>query len=249
MIKPVFDPRRGKMRVIGFVSGSGKGIVTIIERQKELEAESKCNFEVVGIFTDNPGSKAFSLGQTFNLPVLLNDIHEFYGARNEKINNLKIREDYDKETIRLIEPLHPDFLVFAGYVWVATPTLVKAYHAINAHPADLAVIKDGKRAYAGADGIGAALSAGETKLHSSVHLVTTQVDGGPILLISKPVIVEEDPGLSKKERWRKYLNLVNRQSLLLLPLAVEKLSTGDFQWDEQRNVYEGGRAIPEGVRL
>ena len=58
MNKPLYDPQKGKMRVAGLVSGSGKGLLAIIERQKQLETKGDCNFEVVGLFSDNPKSKA-----------------------------------------------------------------------------------------------------------------------------------------------------------------------------------------------
>jgi folate-dependent phosphoribosylglycinamide formyltransferase PurN len=203
----------------------------------------------VGIFTDNPGSGAFSIGKEYNLPVLLNDIRQFYKDHNQKITNLALREQFDKKTTDLIAPLNPEFLVLAGYVWVTTSPLLQKFQAINAHPADLSVVKDGKRAYAGADGIGAALKSGEKRLYSSVHLVTAEVDGGPILLISRPIHVEEDTSLSSRDRWRKYLKLVNEQSRSLLPLALEKLSCGEFESDEGGNVYYQGSLIPKGHRL
>jgi len=249
MPKQLYDPGKGKMRVVGLVSGSGKGVIAVIERQLELRVISADNFEVVGIFTDNPESRASSIAEDFGLPLLVNDIRRFYQERGRPISDLGVREAYDRETVRLLEALEPDILVFAGYVWVATHVLVDAFQIINAHPADLAVMQDGNRAYAGADGIGAALLAGERQLHSSVHLVTTEVDGGPILLISKPVPVEEYANLDSRDRWRKCLKLVNQQSRRLLPLALEKLAGGEFASDETGTIYYQGKAIPHGLRL
>ena len=245
----LYDPQKGKMRVVGMASGSGKGVSAIIDRQKEMRAAAADNFEVVGIFTDNPHSRTSSIAKNYGLPLVVNDIRQFYQERGRPISDLGVREAYDRETVRLLEPLEPDILVLAGYVWVATHLLVDAFQIINGHPADLAVMKGGKRAYAGADGIGAALRAGERQLHSTVHLVTTEVDGGPILLISKPVPVEEDANLDSRERWRKYLSLVNQQQRRLLPLALEKLASGDFASDETGTIYYQGKAIPSGLRL
>jgi folate-dependent phosphoribosylglycinamide formyltransferase PurN len=249
MLKKLHDPEKGIMRVVGMVSGSGKSVVSIIDRQKEKRAVGENNFEVVGIFTDNPDSQAAAIAESFNRPLLVNNIHQFYQERGRPISDLKVREAYDRETVRMLKPLKPDLLVFAGYVWVATHALVEAFQIINAHPADLSVMKGTHRAYAGADGIGAALMAGERQLHSSVHLVNTEVDGGPILLISKPVPVEEDPGLDSRERWRKYLRLVNQLQRQLVPLAVEKMASGDFASDDNGLIHHQGEAIPHGLRL
>ena len=69
MNKPLFDCSKGKLRIAGLISGSGKSLISIIERQKELEADSNCNFEVVGLFSDNPNSKAEHISKTYNIPV------------------------------------------------------------------------------------------------------------------------------------------------------------------------------------
>ena len=237
------------MRVIGLVSGSGKGIVTVLERQRELETAAKCNFEVVGIMTDNPHSQAEAIGQKYQIPMVINDIRKFYRDRQIPLRDLSIREAYDRETIQLIMPLKPDFLIFAGYVWVATAALVDQFQIINAHPADLSVMNGDTRAYGGADGIGDAMKAGEAQLHSSVHLVTDKVDDGPILFISKPVPVEGDDDLTPKDRWRKYLKLVNLESRILIPLAIEHIANGNITQDLTGMLYYKGEPIPSGHRL
>ena len=249
MPQTLFDRQKGKMRVIGLVSGSGKGMVAVLERQYALEKSSRCDFEVAGIVTDNPDSQAAVIGQKYKIPVLTNDIRKFYRNRQKPLRDLNIREAYDRETVKLIMPLKPDFLIFAGYVWVATAALVDQYQIINAHPADLSVMKGDIRAYGGADGIGAALKAGESQLHSSVHLVTDKVDDGPVLFISKPVPVQADSDLTPKERWRKYLKLVNLESRILIPLAVEQIANGNITQDGSGMLYYKGEPIPSGHRL
>jgi folate-dependent phosphoribosylglycinamide formyltransferase PurN len=249
MLKKLHDPQKGKLRIVGMVSGSGKSLVSIIERQKELANESKDSFEVVGIFTDNPSSLASAIGKKYNLPVFINDIRKFYHENKFYIKNFKAREIYDRATLKMISNVNGNLLVFAGYVWVATYPLINSYLIINAHPADLTVMKDGKRAYAGADGIGDALRAGERFLRSSVHLVTEDVDGGPLLSVSKPIPVEDDLNLEGKVRWRKYLKLVNQAQRQLLVFAVEKIAEGNFESDDSGNIYYLGEPIPRGIQL
>jgi len=60
----------------------------------------------------------------------------------------------DYKTFRAVKP---DFLAYAGYVWATTAPIVNAYIGVNAHPADLSIEKDGRRAYAGANGVRDAL--------------------------------------------------------------------------------------------
>ena len=98
MLTQLYNPKKGKMRIVGLISGSGKGLVAVMERQQKLSAMSKNNFEVVGIFTDNASSQASAIGSLFGIPVLTNDIRRYYHDRGKPINDLKMREAYDHET-------------------------------------------------------------------------------------------------------------------------------------------------------
>ena len=249
MLKPLFDSTKGRMRVAGLVSGSGLSFRTIIEQQIEMQAKSGCPYEVVAIFTDNPKSKAFDMEKEFNVPVFLNDIRAFYEKRGKKIADKKVREDFDRETIKLFEPLRPDFLAYAGYVWATTAPIVNAYIGVNAHPADLSIEKDGRRAYAGANGVRDALMGGESEVRSSLHLVTTQVDGGPILLLSDPVKVDKNSGMSLEEGSRFYLRPLNDRIRKLFPRVVKDIAEGIYRRDEKGLLYYGDIPIPKGVRL
>jgi len=249
MNNPLFHHKQGKLRVAGLISGSGKSLISIMERQKQLEAVSNCNFEVVGIFSDNPRSKAAAVSEKYNIPVFVNDIRAFYLSRNQKMTDKETRQAFDQETVNFLTPLKPDILVYAGYVWATTAPLLEAFPAVNCHPADLSVEKDGHRLYAGAQGVRDALLAGETKLCSSFHLVSAKVDHGPLLFISEPVAVEEDTDLDLNARSIKYLRLLNEKSRQLCALGIEKISNGAFTVNANGQLTYQGEPIPKGYRL
>jgi folate-dependent phosphoribosylglycinamide formyltransferase PurN len=249
MLKPMYDASKGKMRVAALASGSGASFRTVIEQQIEMLAKGGCPYEVVAVFTDNPKSKVFDMGKEFNVPVFLNDIHAFYEKRGKKLTDRQVREEYDRETINLLEPYKPDFLAYAGYVWATTAPLVRAFTGINGHPADLSVMKDGKRAFAGANGVRDALAAGETELRATLHLVTTEIDHGPILMISEPVRVERGPDFSLDQASREYLKLVNQKMRKLFPRVIKDIAEVTFKRDEKGALYYGDKPIPNGYRL
>jgi folate-dependent phosphoribosylglycinamide formyltransferase PurN len=248
-LKPIWDRSRGKMRVAALVSGSGKSLIEIIDQQIKMEAEGNSAYEVVGVFTDNPKSKATQIGEEFSLPVFANDIRSYYAHREKKIADRKVREEFDRETVGLLAPLKPDVLVYAGYVWATTAPLVNAFLGINVHPADLSVMKGGKRSFAGAYGVRDALLAGETKLASTAHIVTTEVDGGPILMISEPVQVEKHGKMSLDEMSRHYLRLLNEKARALFARVTKDLAEGVFKRDKAGELYYGEAPIPQGYRL
>lgn len=249
MTKPLYDPQDGKMRVAGLVSGSGKSLLSIIEKQKEIDTTGTCNFEVVGLFSDNPKSKAKEIGTTYKLPFLINDIKEFYRKKGAPIKNLEVRQEYDSQTAEFLKQLKPDVLVYAGYVWATTEPLLKEFMAINGHPADLRVIKDGHRVYAGANGVGDALAAGETNLFSTLHLVTPKIDHGPILMVSEPVPVVDQDAISDLDKMRYHLRLLNEKLRELFARVIDDVSQGRFGMEVDGCLTYNGTPIPNGFQL
>jgi folate-dependent phosphoribosylglycinamide formyltransferase PurN len=249
MLEPIHDPEKGRMRIGGLVSGSGKSLISIIEQQMEMEANGGSPFEVVAIFTENPKSKAFQIGETYNIPVFSNDIRKYYSSRNKKITDLAVRQDFDREIVRLLEPFRPDILAYAGYVWATTEPLLDAFLGVNAHPADLSIEREGKRVFAGAQGVRDALLAGETEVRTSLHLVSLVIDHGPILIISEPVEVLKEDERSLEERSRHYLRILNEKTRALFPRVMRDIAEGTYKRDENGLLYYGETPIPQGLRL
>jgi hypothetical protein len=88
-------------------------------------------------------------------------------------------------------------VALAGWDWVVGSELCRSFLFVNVHPGDLRVNDErGRRSYAGLGWVptAKALLAGERFVYSSTHLVTPQLDGGPIARVSRPVPVELPPG-------------------------------------------------------
>jgi acetyltransferase len=187
---------------------------------------------VVGIFSDNAKSKASEIGKKYGLPVFTNDIRKFYADRNKKITDKKVREKFDNQTLSFLEPLAPDVIAYAGYVWGTTAPLVNAFLGINVHPADLTIKKMGKRAYAGANGVRDTLLGKEAEIRSTAHIVTSTIDAGPILMLSEAVPIQDYGSISLEEASRKYLHLVNKEARELFPRVIKDLSMGKFKIDQ-----------------
>ncbi|AER65929.1 CoA-binding domain protein [Thermovirga lienii DSM 17291] len=251
MTQPIFNPSYGPMRVLGYASGSGATLFRALEMQKKLEQTDEGSpFQIVGLFSDNPDSKAVQLAKELNIPVKTLDIRQFYKEHNAPIKDREVRKLFDQKALELWEDLKPHLILLAGYVWATTEEILDALPVVNVHPADLSVQKDGKRAYAGADGVGDALRAGEKQLRSSSHLATSELDGGPILVISPPVDVIPAAEEMSFEDYRKYhLKLVNEQSRIVGARTVYEIAMGHFQLDSQGKVLYRGEYVPLGLRF
>ncbi len=152
-----------------------------------LDAAQATSWRIVVGVTSDPESEAPGLLDAAGVPALVHDLTAFYRARGARLRDLGVRHDYDRVTVDLLRPFRPDLIVLCGYLHIVTAPLLDAYpgRVINVHDADLAVTgEDGGAKYRGLRSTRDAIFAGEPETRSSVHLVTPQVDVGPLLVRS-----------------------------------------------------------------
>jgi phosphoribosylglycinamide formyltransferase-1 len=99
------------------------------------------------------------------------------------------RETYDAALAALIDEFDPGMVVLAGFMRILTPGFVARYHGrmFNIHPSLLPKFR-------GLHTHQRALEAGERIHGASVHFVTEELDGGPLVLQAEvPVEPGDDP--------------------------------------------------------
>jgi len=251
-LRPLHNPAQGKLRVVGFISGSGNTLWQALELQKQLEENWEgCPFEVVGVFSSDPGAKGVATAAEYGIPCASIDIRAYYKERGAKLKDREVRKEYDAAAAEMISEFRPDLVLLAGYVWATTEVLLNKYMFINVHPADLTKQKNGERLYAGPNGVGDALSAGEPYLRSSSHIATPELDGGPLLLISPkiPVDYEKAKEYVEKDFMRYYLRQVNAQSRAVGARTMYEIAIGNFSRDAEGRVFYKQEAAPLGISI
>jgi folate-dependent phosphoribosylglycinamide formyltransferase PurN len=90
------------------------------------------------------------------------------------------RAAFDAETAALLRPFDVDAVVLLGYLFVITEPLLRAFpdRILNLHDSDLPL-------YPGLHATCDAIYAGERETRSSAHLVTAQLDAGPVIARSE----------------------------------------------------------------
>lgn len=118
------------------------------------------------------------------------------------------REDYDQALIAAVEQFKPDLIVLAGFMRILTPEFVQHFSGklLNIHPSLLPK-------YQGLATHQRAIDAGDTEHGCSVHFVTEQLDGGPVILQAKVPIFPGDDASVVAER-------VHAQEHQIYPLVV-----------------------------
>lgn len=248
-MKKLYDLQDRKMRVAGFMSGSGSNLKKIIER-------SEAPYEVVVIFSDNPESNAKNIGNQYGIPVITRDMTEFYKEKNKPITDLEVRREFDSMTVDSIGPIGIDVVAYAGYMKVATAPLINAFLGVNVHPADLSITARGNRKFVGHHAVRDAILAGEKRIRSTTHIVEGVVDDGRILMISSPLEVnlsrdfnskDKDQVKSAENYWQSKLK--ESGDWVIFPKTLEYIAQGRYSQDEKGNLYFEGKPIPSGLSL
>jgi len=152
------------MRVVILGSGRGSNAEAILQAQ---QADQLGRARVVAVFSDKPDAGILSLGPRFGVPASYIDPAPF---------KTKLEGEGEARFIAAVGAAQPDLVVLAGFMRVIKPGFLAAFAGkiINLHPSLLP-------SFPGLDGIGQAFRRGVKVAGCTVHGVTAEVDGGPIL--------------------------------------------------------------------
>ena len=256
---PLYKLKKEPMRVAGFMSGSGSNLREILKYQNSLKNPS---FKIVIIFSDVEDKnvcRGEKIADEYNVMYFCNDIMKFYSARglNDK-KDMNVRKEYDKNTAELLKKFNVDLIALCGYMSLVTEEIFENFLTINLHPADLSIVENGKRKYAGLQAENAVLKAmlaGETHTRSCIHIVRKDADMGELLARSVPLEFIGD--LSKIED-ENALNIISKYHLevqkrvcewTMYPKVIELIARGRFEKDKNGTLYFDNKPIPHGVDM
>lgn len=209
------------------------------------------SYELVACVTSDAACVEFGRLEAAGTPAVLHDIRAFYAARGARLTDLRPRREYDRLTVEMLGPFRPDLVVLCGYLHIVTDPMLAAFPArlINLHDSDLAQTGvDRWPKYRGLRATRDAVFAGEPYTRSTVHLVTPEVDVGPLLLRSWPFpthpLVEDARAWGATEILKAYA-YAQREWMMraawgpLLARAIELFARGAVQFLDGRAVVAG----------
>lgn len=190
------------MRVVILGSGRGSNAEAILRAQTEGRLGRA---EVVQIFSDRVDAGILALGEKFGVPATFLDAAPF---------KTKLDGEAEQHYIAAITACRADLLVLAGFMRVLKLPFLSTFEGriINLHPSLLP-------SFPGLDAIGQAWRRGVKITGCTVHRVTSEVDGGPIL-DQTAVRVESDDTLESLTA------KVHAAEHGLLPAVIKHLSDG-----------------------
>lgn len=190
------------MRLVILGSGRGSNAEAILEAQK---AGRLGTARVVQILSDRAEARILSLGERFGVPAAFVDPAPF---------KTKLEGEGEARFIAAISRCAPDLVVLAGFMRVLKPGFLEAFagRIINLHPSLLP-------SFPGLDAIGQAWKRGVKVTGCTVHYVTAEVDGGPII---DQAVVRLEPA----DTLESLTERVHAAEHALLPAVLARLAAG-----------------------
>ncbi len=201
--------------VVVLISGNGSNLQAI------MDYSATGNYEVVGVISNKPGAFGLQRAQQRNVPTAVLNHKEY-----------ESRDLFDKALADAIDRFNPSVIVLAGFMRILGADFVKHYQGrvLNIHPS---LLPD----YPGTNTHQRVLDAGE-KLHGvSVHFVTEELDGGPVIAQESIEIEEEDDADSLAEK-------IHGKEHLLYPAVVSWFTDGRLRL-AGNDAFLDGKLLPE----
>ena len=198
------------MRVGVLISGRGSNLEALIR------GSGQARYQVVFVASNRPDAPGLAIAAQRGIETRVVDSA-----------GIRSRRQYDEQLAQAIDSANLDLIVLAGFMRILTADFVTRYSGrmINIHPSLLP-------RYRGLDTHQRALDAGDREHGASVHFVTPELDGGPVIAQSVIAVAPEDSAASLAER-------VLAKEHFLLPYVVGLFSEHRIQLQDSYVLYDG----------
>ena len=208
------------MRLAVLISGAGSNMVAIAQAC----ASGQIPAQIAVVLSDRPDAGGIARARALGLPVAVVDRNQFrQGSRLD-------RAAFEAALEEPLRQHEAEVLVLAGFMTVLSPAFVERHagRILNIHPSLLP-------GYPGLDTHARVLAAGERRHGATVHFVTAELDGGPLILQAAVPILAGDDVTSLSAR-------VHAQEHIIYPMTISWLASRRLLWN-------GGSPTLDGVPL
>jgi phosphoribosylglycinamide formyltransferase 1 len=160
-------------RIVILISGRGSNMEAIVQRC----AEQRWPAQVVAVLANRPDAGGLAFAAAHGIATAVVD-HKAYASR----------DGFDQALASAVDAFSPDLVVLAGFMRILGAAFVRHYagRMLNIHPSLLP-------AFPGLHTHRRALEAGCQAVGATVHVVTPELDHGPIVMQSVvPVLPGDD---------------------------------------------------------
>ncbi|SIT66413.1 formyltetrahydrofolate-dependent phosphoribosylglycinamide formyltransferase [Ectothiorhodosinus mongolicus] len=203
-----------KTGIVVLISGSGSNLQAIIDAVQSRAIEA----DIRAVISNRPGVQGLQRAAQAGITHCVIDHKDFTE-----------RAAFDQALMQEIDSHQPALVVLAGFMRVLTPAFVRHYEGrlLNVHPS---LLPD----YRGLHTHARALEDGADWHGCSIHFVTAELDGGPVIIQARVNIKANDTEESLAAR-------VQIQEHIVYPLVIQWFCQGRL------SVHEGKIKIDDQV--
>ncbi len=200
-----------KLPVVVLISGGGTNLQAIID-----SAQADLPIEIKAVISNKAGAYGLKRAEMAGIPTAVLEHQQFSS-----------REDFDQALAELIDRYEPKLVLLAGFMRILSPGFVRHYQGrmLNIHPSLLPKFQ-------GLHTHERALEAGEEQHGASIHFVTEELDGGPIILQATVPVQQQDDADTLAAR-------VLEKEHLIYPLAVRWFAQGRLTLGNDHALLDG----------
>ena len=205
--------------IVVLISGNGSNLQAVIDACKQKQI----NGTIRAVFSNKADAFGLERARDAHIPAHALEASQFAS-----------REAFDRELMQEIDAYAPDVVVLAGYMRILSPAFVSHYSArlLNIHPSLLPK-------YPGLHTHRQVLENGDEEHGTSVHFVTDELDGGPVILQAKIPVFDGDDEDDITER-------VQSQEHAIYPLVVSWFVDGRLEMRDNAAWLDGVKLPAQG---
>ena len=198
--------------VVVLLSGTGSNLQALIDSNDIKDSPAK----IRAVLSNRADAYGLQRAKDAGIDTCVLDHKAFEG-----------REAFDAALIEVIDEFKPQLVVLAGFMRILSADFVRHYQGrlLNIHPSLLPK-------YKGLHTHQRALEAGDGEHGCSVHFVTEELDGGPLVVQAVIPVESDDSPHSLAQR-------VHAQEHRIYPLAVRWFAEGRLSLNEQGALLDG----------
>jgi phosphoribosylglycinamide formyltransferase-1 len=190
--------------IVILISGGGSNMRAIVRAARQGGWQERFGARVAAVLSNQPQAPGLAFAQVEGIPTAVVD-HRSHDSRDA----------FDAALAQALDRYEPALVVLAGFMRILTPSFVGRYDGrlLNIHPSLLP-------AFPGLHTHQRALEAGCRVAGATVHRVTAELDGGPILAQAAVPVLPGDTAATLAAR-------VLSQEHILYPRAIAALLAAD----------------------
>ncbi|HOW75078.1 MAG TPA: phosphoribosylglycinamide formyltransferase [Candidatus Competibacteraceae bacterium] len=210
-----------KCRLAVLISGRGSNLQALLDQA----ASGELPVTIAAVISNRPGVQGLERARQAGVPALELD-HKNYPDRPA----------FEAALIELIDRQQPNLVILAGFMRVLTADFTEHYRGrlLNIHPSLLPKFR-------GLHTHERAIAAGETEHGATIHFVTAELDGGPVIVQARvPVLPDDNPDTLAAR--------VLTQEHRLYPQAIRWFAEGRLRLEGEQVRFDG-QPLMQPLRL